>query len=82
MKFTGIVRKVDALGRIVLPIELRRILQIEENDSIEIHVDGDTVMLKKHSENCYFCQSKKDVTVFKDKPICKSCLLEICELNK
>ena len=52
MKFTGIVRKVDALGRIVLPIELRRILQIEEKDSIEIHVDGETVILKKHSENC------------------------------
>ncbi len=82
MKFTGIVRKVDTLGRIVLPIELRRILQINENDSIEIHVDGDNVILKKHSEFCSFCSSEKDVTIFKEKKICKSCLREICELNR
>lgn len=82
MKFTGIVRKVDALGRIVLPIELRRILQINENDSIEIHVDGDNVILKKHSEFCTFCSSEQDVISFKEKKICKSCLREICESNK
>ncbi len=82
MKSTGIVRKVDALGRIVLPIELRRILQIDEKDSIEIYVDGNSIMLKKYSDTCLFCGSKDDVTNFKEKKICKSCLREINKLNK
>ncbi len=82
MKSTGIVRKVDSLGRVVLPIELRRILQIDEKDSIEIFVDGDSIILKKYSAICSFCNSQNDITSFKDKKICKLCLQEIHELNK
>ena len=55
MKSTGIVRKVDELGRIVLPIELRRTLDIAEKDSIEIYVDGSSIILKKYEPTCVFC---------------------------
>jgi transcriptional pleiotropic regulator of transition state genes len=74
MKSTGIVRKVDALGRVVLPIELRRILDIEEKDSIEIFVDNDSIVLKKYSPTCIFCGSKENVVEFKEKKVCKECL--------
>ena len=69
MKSTGIVRRVDELGRIVLPIELRRTLNIAEKDSLEIYVDGSSIMLKKYQPACIFCDSAKDITVFKGKNI-------------
>ena len=62
MKATGIVRKVDELGRIVLPIELRRTLDINIKDPVEIYVDGDFIMLKKYEPACVFCGSATDVT--------------------
>ena len=62
MKSTGIVRRVDELGRIVLPIELRRTLNIAEKDSLEIYVDGSSIMLKKYQPACIFCDSAKDVS--------------------
>ena len=61
MKSTGIVRKVDELGRIVIPMELRNKLKIGEKDPIEIYVDGNSVILKKLEESCIFCNSKKDI---------------------
>lgn len=79
MKSTGIVRKVDELGRIVLPIELRRTLDIAERDPLEIYVDGTSIILRKHESSCVFCGNGKDVTEFKDKNICAACL---SELNK
>ncbi len=79
MKSTGIVRKVDELGRIVLPIELRRTLDIAERDSLEIYVDGSSIVLQKHQTSCIFCGSGKDITEFKEKHICSACL---AELNK
>ena len=60
MKSTGIVRKVDELGRIVLPIELRRTLDIAEKDALEIYVDGSTIVLKKYRPSCIFCDSSRD----------------------
>ena len=77
MKSTGIVRKVDELGRIVLPIELRRTLDIAERDPLEIYVDGTSIILRKHESSCVFCGSGKDVTEFKDKNICAVCLREL-----
>ena len=77
MKSTGIVRKVDELGRIVLPIELRRTLDIAERDPLEIYVDGTSIILRKHESSCVFCGSGKDVTEFKDKNICAACLSEL-----
>ena len=78
MKSTGIVRKVDELGRIVLPIEMRRTLDIGEKDALEIYVEGTSVILKKPS--CVFCDATKDITVFKGKNICPKCLKELKEL--
>ena len=72
MKSTGIVRKVDELGRIVLPIELRRTLEIAERDSLEIYVDGSTIILKKYEPACVFCGDAKDVLSYKGRNICRS----------
>lgn len=80
MKSTGIVRKVDELGRVVLPIELRRTLDINEKDSLEIFVDGSQIMLKKYEPACIFCQSSNDVITYNGKNICKSCLQELANL--
>ena len=77
MKSTGIVRKVDELGRIVLPIELRRTLDIAEKDALEIYVDGSSVILKKYRPNCMFCDGSKDVQSFKGKNICAKCIQEL-----
>ena len=77
MKSTGIVRKVDELGRIVLPIELRRTLDIAEKDSLEIYVDGSSIVLKKYQPACIFCDDARDVINFKGKNICPGCLQAI-----
>lgn len=79
MKSTGIVRKVDELGRIVLPIELRRTLDIAEKDSLEIYVDEDTIILKKYQPACIFCDNAKDVINYKGKNICPSCAKSLGE---
>lgn len=80
MKSTGIVRKVDELGRIVLPIELRRTLEIAERDSLEIYVDGSTIILKKYEPACIFCGDAKDVVNYKGRNICRKCLEEMQKL--
>ena len=77
MKATGIVRQVDELGRIVLPIEMRRTLDIAERDALEIYVEGSSVILKKYKPSCIFCDSTKEVTEFKGKNICPKCLKEL-----
>jgi AbrB family transcriptional regulator, transcriptional pleiotropic regulator of transition state genes len=77
MKSTGIVRKVDELGRIVLPIELRRTLEIAERDSLEIYVEGSTIILKKYEPACIFCGDAKDVINYKGRNICRTCLDEM-----
>ncbi|MCR4425916.1 MAG: AbrB/MazE/SpoVT family DNA-binding domain-containing protein [Firmicutes bacterium] len=74
MRSTGIVRKVDTLGRIVIPMDLRRNLEIGENDPVAIYVDGENVVLKKFKPFCTFCGSTEDVRTFKDKHVCASCL--------
>lgn len=81
MKATGIVRKVDELGRIVLPIELRRTLDIEIKDPLEIFVDEEYIILKKYTPACIFCGSANDVKRVKEKNVCASCLKEMREIN-
>ncbi|MBB6631938.1 MULTISPECIES: AbrB/MazE/SpoVT family DNA-binding domain-containing protein [Clostridium] len=76
MKSTGVVRRVDELGRIVIPIELRRTLDIAEKDALEIYVDGEQIILKKYEPACIFCGDARDVTNYKGKNICKSCMEE------
>lgn len=80
MKSTGIVRKVDELGRVVIPIELRRTLNIGEKDALEIFTEGDTIILKKYEPACVFCGQAKDVTHVKGKNICADCIAEIHKL--
>lgn len=77
MKSTGITRKVDELGRIVLPIELRRTLDIAEKDALEIYVEGTSIVLKKHCPSCIFCDSSRDLVAFRDKSVCPKCLKEL-----
>lgn len=77
MKSTGIVRKVDELGRIVLPIELRRTLNIEEKDALEIYIEDDKIILRKYEPACTFCGSADDVVNFNGKLICKTCAAKI-----
>lgn len=80
MKSTGIVRKVDNLGRIVLPVELRRTLDIDIHSDVEIYVEGDQVILKKYVPNCIFCGAKEGVSVFEDKYVCKACRDKLAKL--
>jgi AbrB family transcriptional regulator, transcriptional pleiotropic regulator of transition state genes len=77
LKSTGIVRKVDELGRVVIPIELRRTLGIGEKDALEIYVDGERIMLKKYEPACIFCSNADNVSYFKGKIICHICLSEM-----
>jgi len=77
MKATGIVRKVDELGRIVLPMELRRTLGINKEDPVEIFVDGSNIILRKYEPACIFCGSAVDVSLIHSKNICRSCVEEI-----
>lgn len=74
MKSTGVVRKLDELGRIVIPIEIRRVMDISERDTMEIFVDHDSIVLKKYHPACVFCNDARDVLPYKDKMICRNCL--------
>lgn len=74
MKSTGIVRKVDELGRIVLPIEMRRTLDIAEKDTLEIYVEGDSIILRKFQAACVFCDSAKDIINFKGRNVSSECI--------
>ncbi len=73
MKSTGIVRRVDDLGRVVIPKETRQIFSINEKDSLEIFTDEDMILLKKYSPGCIFCSNVKNLTVYKGKHICEEC---------
>ena len=77
MKSTGVVRQLDTLGRIVLPIELRRTMEIGVKDMVEIFVEDDRIVLKKYHPACIFCGSSKDVADFKGKNVCPSCVKEL-----
>lgn len=74
MKSTGIVRKVDELGRVVIPIELRRTMNIQEKDALEIFVDGERIILKKYEPACIFCGNADNMRNIMGKNICSDCL--------
>ena len=74
MKSTGIIRKVDELGRIVLPIELRRTLDIAERDELEIYLDGDQIILQKFEPSCIFCGSSYRLVSYHGKNVCQECI--------
>lgn len=80
MKSTGIIRRVDELGRVVIPIELRNKFGIYEKDPIEIFVDGSSIVLKKYEPNCIFCSGTKKLVAYNDKLICTKCAEKINRL--
>jgi len=77
IKSTGIVRKVDELGRVVIPIELRRTLGIDEKDALEIYVDSERIILKKYEPGCVFCSNAEEVKNFRGKNICRQCAADM-----
>nr|WP_089759005.1 AbrB/MazE/SpoVT family DNA-binding domain-containing protein [Halarsenatibacter silvermanii] len=81
MKATGIVRKVDELGRIVLPKELRDTLNIDEKDPLEFYVEDDSIILEKYEPGCYLCGSVEDLIQYKDKDICEVCIADLGEMS-
>ena len=80
MKATGIVRKLDQLGRIVIPKELRNTFYLKEDDPIEIFVDGNDIILRKYQPACIFCNDASDVIQYEGKNICKNCIKKIKNL--
>lgn len=81
MKSIGIVRKVDELGRVVIPKETRELLFIEEGDSLEIFRDGNDIILKKYAPGCTFCGNMNNLTQFKGAYICEECKNNLKSLN-
>lgn len=73
MKSTGIVRRIDELGRVVLPVDLRRALELDVRDAVEIFVEEDSIILRKYLPNCIFCGSSKGVSLFRGKAVCSEC---------
>lgn len=81
MKSIGIVRKVDELGRIVLPIELRRTLDIAVRDELEIYLDDDKVILKKYEPSCIFCSSVRGLVNYHGRNVCTECIRNMSKLD-
>ena len=81
MKDTGIVRRVDDLGRIVIPMELRRTLGINVKDPMSILVDGDRIILQKHQDVCAICASPDDISEVKGRPVCADCMQAIKKMG-
>lgn len=74
MKTTGIIRKVDELGRVVLPIELRRTMDIAVKDELEIYMDNNRIILQKFEPACIFCASSRNLVNYRGKNICQDCI--------
>ena len=81
MKSTGIIRRMDELGRVVIPIEIRNQFNIAEKDPMEIYVDGSSIILKKFEPNCIFCGNTKNLLEYHDKLICTKCSEKISNLK-
>lgn len=83
MKATGIVRKIDENGRFVVPMELRRTMNLNTgDDALEIFTDGESIVLRKYSPSCAFCQALDDIIVYKDIKVCRKCAEKLAELAK
>lgn len=82
MKSIGVVRKIDQLGRLVIPKEIRKVLDMPVGTSIEFYTEGDTVVLKKYQPDCLFCSNGDDLIIYKGKHVCASCMKELGEMNE
>ncbi len=81
MKNTGIVRRVDELGRVTLPMEIRNQLDIQEKDALEIYVDNDSIILSKNEKSCIFCGNDKNLTSVLEKSVCNKCIKKITKIG-
>ena len=81
MELAGVTRKIDELGRIVIPVEIRNQFGINERDNIEIFVDETFIILKKVENTCMLCGNEKKLQDYKEKKICKECIQEIKKSN-
>ncbi|WP_054939039.1 AbrB/MazE/SpoVT family DNA-binding domain-containing protein [Paenibacillus ihuae] len=81
MKSTGIVRQLDGLGRVVIPMELRRTMNIAEGDGLEIFVDGEKIILRKYAPGCTLCGNLEEIKYLSGKPICSTCVASIVKLQ-
>jgi len=79
MKSTGIIRKVDDLGRVVLPIEFRRVLDISERDELEIFLENDRIVMQKFEPVCVFCGRAQELVTFNRKNVCRACIQKMME---
>ncbi|WP_405154751.1 AbrB/MazE/SpoVT family DNA-binding domain-containing protein [Paenibacillus sp. FSL K6-0108] len=82
MKATGIVRRIDDLGRVVIPKELRRTHFIEEGDPLEYFVEGDKIIIRKYQPGCILCGNNESLHLFHGKQICTQCISKASELTK
>ncbi|MDR1629467.1 MAG: AbrB/MazE/SpoVT family DNA-binding domain-containing protein [Oscillospiraceae bacterium] len=83
MKATGIVRKIDDVGRIVLPMELRKVMNLRgSEDALEIFTDGDKIILQKYNPSCIFCNSLDDIREFKGSKVCAACIKKLTDLSE
>jgi len=82
MKSTGVVRKIDELGRIVLPSEIRRVFAIREGDELDISVDGERVILQKRQDICLFCAAENPTVIYRDRRVCENCAGELGKLGR
>lgn len=82
MKATGIIRRVDELGRVVIPIEIRNQFDIVEKDQIEVYVDDSSIILKKYEPNCIFCGNTENLVEYKDKLVCDKCSNQLSLLQE
>ncbi len=81
MKSTGILKTVDELGRIVLPKKMREALDIDIRDKVEILLEDDRIVLRKHAPACIFCGSEQSIILFNEKRLCEACLEKLKQLN-
>lgn len=77
MKETGVTRSLDSLGRVVIPIEIRRRFGIKEDELLEFYVEDDKIILKKFVNSCVFCGSRDNISSFKNECVCAECLREL-----
>ena len=82
MKSPGSVRRVDEFGRISLPVEMRKTMGLEEKSPVEFFVDGNMIVIKKHSPSCVFCGEPESVYDYLGKLVCSNCIRTLCELRK
>ena len=81
MKATKVTRKVDCLGRVILPIELRRTLDLMGSNSLELFVEGNSIFLKKYEPGCTFCGNAKDISSYKGRNICARCRKQLKDIG-